>query len=156
MTTLIVCNQYSNNYHPPVILTASAWLKISKAGLLLNYDVKQQQSCLLRSIASISTPWSTSNFSKVGLLLKLLCKITLELTSEKFCQRLYPMMRFYRNRLPRYSRARELYSVLLLLGASVGAIIAFVGYSPQVDSTWLIYMSTMTHICHDSRGSWLI
>ena len=46
--------------------------------------------------------------------------------------RLYKMMAFYRSRLPRYSNARQLYSLLILLGASVGAVISFIGYSAQV------------------------
>ena len=46
--------------------------------------------------------------------------------------RLYPMMTFYRNRIPKYSRARETYSLLLLLGSSTGAVLAFMGYSSQV------------------------
>jgi len=46
--------------------------------------------------------------------------------------RLYPVMSFYRDRLPRYTRAREVYSLLLLLGSSLGAVLAFVGYASQV------------------------
>lgn len=46
--------------------------------------------------------------------------------------RLYPMMNFYRNRLPRYSRSREVYSLVLLLGSSTGAVLAFVGFASQV------------------------
>jgi hypothetical protein len=46
--------------------------------------------------------------------------------------RLYPMTLFYRERLPRYARMRQLYQLLLICIASAGAVLAFVGYSSYV------------------------
>ena len=61
------------------------------------------------------------------------------------------MLRFYRNRLPNYARQRDFCQWVIMVGTVAGALIAFLGFAPQVAivtsvttsvAAWLEFHST--------------
>jgi len=49
--------------------------------------------------------------------------------------RLLTMMRFYRKRLPRYATFKDFSQWLIMIGTSVGALLAYLGFAPHVSIT---------------------
>ena len=49
--------------------------------------------------------------------------------------RLLTMLRFYRKRLPRYATFKDFSQWLIMIGTSVGALIAYLGFAPHVAIT---------------------
>ena len=65
--------------------------------------------------------------------------------------RILKMLRFYRNRLPNYARQRDFCQWVIMVGTVAGALIAFLGFAPQVAivtsvttsvAAWLEFHST--------------
>jgi hypothetical protein len=46
--------------------------------------------------------------------------------------RILKMLRFYRTRLPNYARQRDFCQWVIMVGTVAGALIAFLGFAPQV------------------------
>ena len=69
--------------------------------------------------------------------------------------RLLVSLEFYRQRLPRYATAKDFGTWLILLGTSAGALVAYLGFAPQVSiistftaaiSAWMEFHSTAQKI----------